>query len=60
MLLQNSGLKIGEKLDGSIVLSQLAGYLREASRPTVWFVRKLPSNPERIMTVYAAPFKRGG
>ncbi len=29
-LLQNSGLKIGEKLDGSIVLSQLAGYLREA------------------------------
>ena len=55
-LLQNSGLKIGEKLDGSIVLSQLAGYLREALE-TDSVVRKeiKLSNPERIMTVYAAP-----
>ena len=56
VLLQNSGLKIGEKLDGSIVLSQLAGYLREALE-TDSVVRKeiKLSNPERIMTVYAAP-----
>ena len=40
-LLQNSGLKIGEKLDGSIVLSQLAGYLREALETDSVFVRKL-------------------
>lgn len=55
-LLQNSGLKIGEKLAGSIVLSQLAGYLREALE-TDSVVRKeiKLSNPERIMTVYAAP-----
>ena len=41
VLLQNSGLKIGEKLDGSIVLSQLAGYLREALETDSVFVRKL-------------------
>ena len=41
VLLQNSGLKIGEKLDGSIGCPSSPDTSERLSRPTVWFVRKL-------------------
>lgn len=66
ILLQNNGMKIGEKLDGSIVLTQLADCLQEALRIDGVVRKELKlSGPERVMTVYAAPLndedtKEGG
>ena len=66
-LLQNGSLKIGEKLDGSIMLTQLAGCLKEALEidGVVRKEMKLLPGSERIMMVYAAPLnaedaKEGG
>lgn len=66
-LLQNDSLKIGEKLDGSMMLTQLAGCLKEAlgiDGVVRKEMRLLPGS-ERIMMVYAAPLnaedvKEGG
>lgn len=66
-LLQNGSLKIGEKLDGSIMLAQLADCLKEALQidGVVRKEMKLLPGSERIMMVYAAPLnaedaKEGG
>lgn len=66
-LLQNDSLMTGGKLDGSIMLTQLAGCLKEALQidGVVRKEMKLLPGSERIMMVYAAPLnaedvKEGG